>query len=512
MLLPTNDRAIRRIPLLLALACFLLHFINNLAGAYGFFRDELYYIACSKHLAWGYVDQPPFSLAVLKISRLVFGDSLAAIRLVPSLAHAATVYLAGLIALEMGGRRLAAALAALLVLITPILLAMTSFYSMNSIDIVVWPLVLFLLLRIKNTGNQTYWIVLGVVLGLGLLNKISVLFLGAGIFAGLLFTDRQAFTTRWPYVAGIIAAVMFLPYVLWNMNNDMAHLEFIHNATTQKYGGRTRMDFLAEQVKYVSPLALPVWIGGVLALFLYKPLKPYRMAGWIFVTAFAILVINRTSKGEYLAPAYTGLFAGVAVWAEQKLTSKFTSWIKYAYPALLVLTVIATLPMTIPVIPVGQYIRYARALGMEPHSNEKKELSELPQFYADMFGWKEKARDVARVYNTLSDADKARCAIFSTNYGRCGAIDFFGEAYGLPKSIGSHNNYWIWGPRAYTGELMLILGGSLEDHTGNFDSVIEAGLSQCRYCMPYENNVRIFICRGLKPPLRDIWADEKHYE
>ena len=187
-------------------------------------------------------------------------------------------------------------------------------------------------------------------------------------------------------------------------------------------------------------------------------------------------------------------------------------WLRYVYPALLVTSALLLLPLVIPVLPVEKYISYSGELGIKPGSSEKKELAELPQFYADMFGWKEKARDVAKVYETLSEEDKIKCAIYSNNYGRCGAIDFFGKEFGLPKSIGSHNNYWLWGPRNYTGEVTIILGGTMEDHRDDFASCELAGVSTCTYCMPYENNVGIFLCRGLKVPWKDIWKEVKHYE
>lgn len=496
----------------LALGCFVLHLVTNLTGAYGFFRDELYYIACSEHLAWGYVDQPPFSLFLLRITRWIFGDSLVAIRIIPTMAHPATIVLTGLMVKEMGGKSYAVFLACLGVFTSLIHIGMNLIYSMNSIDIFLWALSIYLILRIINTQKNVYWISLGVVLGIGLLNKISVLFLGAGIFTGLILTNRQWFSTRWPYLAGLIAFAFFLPYVLWNLNNDLAHLEFIHNASAGKYSGRSRSDFVLEQILLLNPLNAPVWIAGLAALFIYDPLKKFRILGWVYVTAFLILFINRTSKGEYLAPAYAMLFASAGIFIEQKLTGKVMNWIKYGYAVFPVVTMIILLPVVLPVLPVEDYIVYTKKIGVEPESNENKELAELPQFYADMFGWEEKARDVAEVFKTLRPEEQAKCAIYSTNYGRCGAIDFFGEAYGLPKSIGSHNNYWHWGTREYTGEIVLILGGTLEEHKDDFETCELARVSTCNYCMPYENNVNIFICRGLKIPLKKAWASTKHYD
>jgi hypothetical protein len=497
---------------IIAFGCFALHLVVNLTGAYGFFRDELYYIACSDHLAWGYVDQPPFSLFVLKISRLLFGDSLTAIRLTPVLMHTGTIVLTGLMVKEMGGKTFALLIACLTVALSPIHLGMSLIFSMNSIDTFIWALSVYLILKLINTQNQTYWIWLGVVLGIGLMNKISVLFLGSGIFVGFILTNHQWFATRWPYIAGAIVFILFLPYVLWNMANDYAHLEFIHNASTSKYAGLSALSFIKDQLLFLNPIATPLWIAGLLGLLFYLPLRKYRIIAWLYLTAFAILIINGTSKGEYLAPAYASLFAAAGVFAEQKLTSKHIVWMKYAYPILILITAILLSPMILPVLSVEKYIAYSKKLGMMPSSNEGKKLSDLPQFYADMFGWKEKAKDVAAVYNMLTNEEKKKCAIFSTNYGRCGAIDFFGEQYGLPKSIGIHNNYWIWGPRDYTGEVVIILGGTLEEHVDDFESVTQEGVSSCDHCMPYEDNVNIFIGRGLKYKLKDVWAHEKNYD
>jgi hypothetical protein len=496
----------------IAIACFALHLIVNLTGAYGFFRDELYYIACSDHLAMGYVDQPPFSLFLLKLSRTIFGDSLTAIRIIPALMHTGIIVVAGLMVKQMGGRAFAIFITGLALLLSPIHLGTASIYSMNSIDAFIWTLSVYLVLRIINTREQSYWISLGIVLGIGLLNKISVLFLGSGIFVGILFTNRQWLITRWPYIAAGIGVILFFPYVIWNMMNDMAHLEFIHNASSGKYSGLSAFSFIKEQLLFLNPIATPLWISGLFALLFYPPLKRYSIVAWIYLTAFIILVLNGTSKAEYLAPAYASLFAAAGVFVEEKLKGKVGTWIRYAYVLILLITGIAFMPLVLNVLSVEKYISYAKALGSEPESNEGKELSDLPQFYSDMFGWKEKVKDVAAVYNTLSTDEKAKCVIISSNYGRCGAIDFFGEEYELPKSIGTHNNYWIWGPRDYNGDVLIILGGDLDDHKNDFESVALAGVSTCEHCMPYENNVNIFVCRGLKHAVKDVWSHEKHYD
>jgi 4-amino-4-deoxy-L-arabinose transferase-like glycosyltransferase len=517
---PTLRMSANSILLSLAALSLLVHLFANAFTAYGYFRDELYYIACSEHLDIGYVDQPPFSIYVLGVNRLLFGDSLFALRLVPAFLHALTVFLTGLMARELGGGRFAQTLAAVAALFSPIYLAMHTVFNMNCFDILVWTAASYTLIKILREPDDHHaeqptkrWITLGIILGLGLLNKISVLWLGAGITVGLLLTPRRRwFRTRWPWIAGGIAFLLFLPYIIWNLQHDLAHLEFIRNASGDKYASATRLAFIAGQVLLQNPLALPLWIAGLFFLLFDKNGSQFRLLGIVYAVAFLILLTNGHSKPEYLSPAYTMLFAAGGIISE-RLTAPLTwRWVRPGYLVLLLVGGCALAPLAMPTLPVEAYIKYQDALGVSPATAEAKQLEKLPQFYADMFGWEEKAAAVARVFNTLTPEEKARCAIFADNYGRCAAIDFFGARYGLPKSIGKHNNYWIWGPRQYTGEIVIILGGNPDEHTKWFEEVTVADTTSCTYCMPYENHLTISLCRKLKMPLQEVWAPDKHYE
>lgn len=497
----------------LSLINFAIHIVVNFTGGYGIFRDELYYLACSNHLDHGYVDHPPFSILVLRLTTAVLGDSLFAIRLIPAICSALTIWLTGLITLEMGGGRLATFIACLFSYGIATF-AMMGYYSMNSLEILIWATAFYLLMKILPSENKNYWILLGVVLGIGLLNKIGIMFLGVGILVGLLLTEqRKWLLTVWPYLTGIIAFIFFLPYIIWNFQHDFAHLEFIRNASGEKYSSLNAAAFLKGQILMNSPLGFLVWFPGLLALFFHRVLKPFRFFGYVFITAFLILLVNKTSKDVYMLPAYTILWAAGGVWIEQ-LVGKFqvTKWALGLLVVLWSVTTVAVLPMVLPLMPVESYIPYSKKLGVEPTNAENKELAELHQFYADMYGWEEKARDVAKVFNSLSDAEKKQCAIVGSNYGRCAAIDYYGKKYGLPDAIGNHNNYWIWGPQQYTGEIMIIMGGELEEHVDDFEEVREVGISDCEYCMPYEDNMRIYLGRKLKADLRQVWSQEKHYE
>ena len=496
----------------IAFAKFLLHVAINLGGAYGYFRDELYYIACSNHLAWGYVDQPPVSIFLLAISRILFGDSLVMLRILPAVAGSITVLFVGLIAEKMGGRKFAQATAAIAALASFVWLGMDSYYSMNAIDILIWSISFYLICVIINGGRPRNFILLGVVLGIGLMNKIDVLWLGLGIAAGLVLTEqRRWLRTRWPWICGAIALAMFLPFVVWNIANGNPHLEFMRNATSQKYSTLNALSFAKDQLLEQNPAALPLWLAGLVSLFTPRGAK-YRLLGIIYVTGFAVLIANGHSKGEYLSPAYGALFAAGAVTVEQWTERNALRWIRFALPGVIGVFAIVFLPLILAVLPVESYIRYAEAIGFAPDNPEHKKLDKLPQFYADRFGWQEKTEMVARAYMSLPGSDRARCAIYSDNYGRCAAIDFFGKKYHLPPAIGSHNNYWLWGYDGYDGSVVIILGGKLQDQQSAFDSVEVFGVVSSPYCMPYENDLAVYVCRGLRKPLRDLWPALKHYE
>lgn len=500
-------------PLLIAAAVLGVHLYTNAFAGYGYFRDELYYLACTEHLDLGYVDQPPLSIYILAVNRWMFGDSLFALRLLPAVVSAILVLMAGHMARQLGGSKRAAMLAAMGTAAAPIALGMTGIYSMNCFDLLAWSLLACATIRLLKTGSPRCWLIMGLALGVGALNKIGILWLGTGIAMGMLFTPaRRWYATRWPYVAAGVAALCVLPFVVWNFTHDFAHLEFIRNATSGKYSGLSPLSFITGQLLLQNPLALPLWGAGIVGLLFWAPLRPYRVLGIAYLVVFAILVINGHSKAEYLSAAYPMLFAAGGVWLDRFFSDPSRGWGAPAYAGLLAVSGIAFAPFMLPILPVGTYIAYAERIGVTPSSAEGAQLGQLPQFYADMFGWPEKTAAVAQAYYRLTPAEQARCAIFADNYGRCGALDFFGSHYGLPRSIGKHNSYWVWGPGDHTGDLVLVLGGNLQDKQEVFSRVDIVGTVQSQYCMPYENNLNIYLCRGLRVPLSKAWSAMKVYQ
>jgi hypothetical protein len=492
----------------------LIHLGTNAFGGYGIFRDEFYYLACSHRLDLGYVDQPPLSIYILALSLVLFGDSLFALRLLPAIFGSLTVLLTGLIVRKLGGRSFAIIIACLTVIVAPIILAMNNFYSMNCFDIFLWTLAAFILIFIVTGNKPKHWIGLGLVIGLGLLNKIDMSWFAIGLFLGVVLTrQRKYLLTVWPYVTAVIAFIFFLPFIIWNITHDFAHLEFMRTASQLKYSSLTPLDFILGQLLISNPVTIPIWLAGIVYFF-SKEGKSFRIPGIIFLTTFLILVINGHSKPEYLSPAYPILFAAGALQFEKISQSKYLQWLKYALPIVLVSGGIITAPLVLPFLPVETYIRYTRAIGMTPESPEAKELAELPQHYADMFGWENMAKTVSEVYSSLSQEEKSKTVIYARNYGQAGAIEYYSRKYELPPVVSPHNNYWIWGwdhvDKNY--QTIIVIGGDMDDHLYSCEHVEQVAIIRCRYCMPYENNQPVFICGDLKRTLREIWTTDKHYQ
>ncbi len=490
----------------------LVHVIVNATTAYGYFRDEFYYIACSENLAWGYVDQPPLSVALLKLSSFLWGDSLWAIRVFPAMAGAGVIFITGLIVMKLGGKLFEVLLASIGVFIAPIFLAMHGFYSMNVYDHLCWVGAVYILMLIVEKPALKLWLLLGLVLGLGLMNKISVLWLGAGIFMGLILTpNRNVLQTPGPYLAALIAFLIFMPYIIWQQIHGWPLIEFIENATAHKYVERSFFDFTLDATMTMHPLNFLLWSCGLAYFLFYSEGKKYRIVGIVFITVFLILAVNKTSKAEYLVPAFPMLLAGGAV----MLGGWFRNvrWRQITIIVLFIVGGVVTAPLVLPVLPVERYIAYAKFLGLAPSTTEKKEIGPLPQFYADMHGWENMAKTTSQVYVALPEYEKANAKFFGQNYGEAGAINFYRRKYPLPEAISSHNNYWIWGPGETSENLVLIIMGSnMEANARFFESVEQKGVVVSQYAMPYENNLPIFVGRKPKVSLEEVWQDLKHFD
>jgi 4-amino-4-deoxy-L-arabinose transferase-like glycosyltransferase len=475
---------------------------------YGYFVDELYYLACSRHLAWGYVDQPALIALIAWFARVVLGQSLPAIRLLPALAGAGEVAMTALIARELGGGWFAQLLAGIGVLVAPGILGVDAFLSMNSFEPLFWMGCAWLVIRMIKTGNDRLWIWFGVLAGIGLENKYSMLIFGAGVVVGLILTpERRILASRWLWVGGAIAFLLFLPNLVWNVQH---HFPFLELQANIRASGRDvplgPVAFFAQEALAMQPLAVPVWLAGLWFFFATANGRRFRALGWAWVFT-AVVVIVMSPRIYYLFPAFPLLFAGGGVIWETWLTTQ-RMWLKFAYPGLIVATGAMLAPLAIPVLPPETYIRYTNALHLQQPRIETLKLGPLPQLFADQFGWDEMTATVAGVYNSLPGDIRGQTAIFAQSYGQAGAIDLFGPKYGLPPAISGHQSYYLWGPRNYTGVSMIVLGDNQRNLERRFTSVEKVGHIDHPYSMPY-NHVDVYYCRGLKQPLAELWPKVK---
>jgi hypothetical protein len=400
-------RELITVPAVAALSFLLLTVLT--AGRYGFYGDELYYIACSKHLDWGYVDHPPFVAFLTMLSTWIFGETLIGIRFLSGLAGAVTVILSARIAGMLGGGKFSQALASLSICFASAFPALSSFFSMNPVDIMLCTLFMYMFSKTTTVPSPQRWITLGVLLGVGLLNKYTFLVLGFSLLLSLIIG--------------------------------------------------------------LNPFTLPLWLSGLLYLLLSKDAKQYRFLGWTAVV-FVLVYVFQNSKFYYVLPVFPLLLGAGAVAIERFSQRYRRSWPGWVVGSAMIVSGTMLMPLAVPLLPVSQFVSYAKTLGLwNAIRMQKNEGDTLPLHFVYRFGWQELVDSVATAYNRLPQDERGDCAILASWYGIAGAIDHFGPAHGLPGAICPNNNYWIWGTRNYTGKTVLAVGYDAHSLEPFFDSV-----------------------------------------
>jgi hypothetical protein len=513
------------IVLYIAAAKMLLHL--SMVARYGIFRDEMYYLACSRHMAWGYVDHPPFTVWVAWISRAVLGSSPLGVRLLPILAGAAVVWLAGTLAREMGGGRFAQGMAALAVFVVPLYLVAHTWLTDNVFEQLIWMTCVWLVLRAINTGDARYWLWFGVMAGLGFENKYSIAFLLLGLLVGVVLTPHRHFLkSRYLWLGVLACGLISLPNLLWQIHYHFPFLELIHNIRmSNRDVVRGPVAFILDQAMIMNPILFPLWVGGLIWLFFGRAHSSgdssrdestletgrYRLFGWTYLVILAAFIAMK-AKNYYVAPIYPILFAAGAIGLERMAAGRrLGSWVRSAYVTLVIVIGALLMPLSVPIFSPESFIRYETVLGLKPPEIEHQQNGPLPQWFADEFGWQEMVEKVAKVYNSLPPEERLRTAIFANNWGDAAAVDFYGPRYGLPQAISKHNSYWIWGPGKYDGSTMIILHSDGRGDREHFKSVEVAEHVEHPYSRRDEY-FDIYLCRGLNVNLKKIWLYMKQFD
>lgn len=488
------------------------------AWRYGYFRDELYFIACSKHFAWGYVDQPPF-VALAALLATPAGYALLALRALPVLAAAATVLLAIRLCRELGGGTFAQSLTGVACALLPAYLLLGNTLTTTSFEPLWWTGAIYLTIRIVRAPERRslWWLLLALDVTAGAYAKYSIALLIAALVAGLLFTpQRRVLTSRYAISAAVVALLLLLPNIAWQaahgwpivevLRGDAAHRPAFQNGFALEYRSLVQNAgaFVLEQLLYTNPLALPVWLAGIAAPFYLRSLRDIRFVGIAYAMLFAAAAAL-AAKGYYIIGAYAALLAIGAVAIERTVAV-----VRSSLFGALTAVALAALPLSLPVLPVDDLISYTQALHLTGNGSTPPHL--IQPVFAEEFGWDRLARDVARVYFAIPPKLRARTAIYADTYGDAGALDFFGAYYRLPPAVSSQNAYYLWGTRGYDGNTLVAIGATrigVLRHYYRRVTLVATSSEPLRWIV--EGPSPIYLCRDPIAPLDELWPYLRWY-
>jgi hypothetical protein len=495
--------------IVLASACFLLHLIVN--NRYGVFRDELYFIVCGRHPALGYVDQPPLIPLIAGASHALFGTALLPLRLLPALAMSATVALAAEFAGLLGGGRFAQWLCGLTVLLGPVFLANGLLLATDAPQPLTWLVCSWCLVRVIQTNDQRWWLGFGLSAGISLASKYLIFLYLAGLAVGLLVTPlRRSLLTPWLYLGALVAMIFLAPSVYWQAENGWPFLEILRAGAGGKNLVLPPLAFAGQQIVFVGVASTPIWLAGLWGLSVRPPLPHLRVFSIAYGVMIALLYAVH-GKAYYLTPIYPVLLAAGALAIEGWLVRPAQRRVAIAAVAA---AGVLTMPVVLPILPPGDWASYAHALGMSSRTSatQTQDQGVLPQYFADMFGWREMAEKVSAVYNALPPGERAKAVFFGRNYGEAAAIDVYGPALHGPPAISGHNNYYLWGTRGYDGSVLITVGRDPVRFANLYRSVERAGEITNPYGVSSETNLSIYVLRGPRMPFTRVWPRLKHYD
>lgn len=473
-----------------------------LSTRYGFHRDELYFLDCARHLQASYVDQPVLTPLIARLSLSLFGVSLAGLRLWPALAAWATVVVGGLTARELGGGRRAQLVAAVATATMPVLFGADHLAGPTAFDILAWASLALIVIRIGRTGDQRWWPVAGLALGLGLANKHSVGFFGLALVIGALLSGgRRIIMNRWFAAGTVIAAAFTIPDIWWQAQHSWATIAMT-SALNQENGGPGNIaSFFVGQLIMTALVLVPVWFAGL--RFLWRSERPlWRALAWAYGLLFVFFALTAGGKIYYLAGAYIYLLAAGAVAIDGRLAAR-----RGRLRNLLVATgisVAAALPLVLPILPASD-------IGWTYKVNNTA---------AEGIGWPQLVDTVSTVWKSLPAKQRANAVIFASNYGEAGAINELGRGMGLPQAVSGHNTYWWWGPGNPRATTVVAVSPGPVDVTdygaylGQFFTSVKvaAALSNPYGIRNQEFGGHVYICTGPRHPWAQMWPQLRHYD
>ena len=471
---------------------------------YGYHRDEMYYVSIGDQFSLLNLDMLPLSPLYLKLFTLVFGYSIKVIHLASSVLGAVSLLLTCLITKELGGKKYAVLLTGIFMLFSGFVI-FGSIYTYDSIDFVVIVAAIYFLVKIFKTDNQRLWLYVGVILGLGLMNKLTILFFGLAIFVSLWFVpQRRMFKAKYIWLAGIIAFIFLIPYLLWQAKNEWYFLDFASSYA----GGISYLasfpEFIWNQILPNNIAALPVWLTGLYLLLFSSKWKNYRFFGFMYLFLF-LLFYKIGAKMYFLIPMYSILLSVAAVKLEEKFYTSLKT--KIAIPIAFVLLSLPLLPMLVPLLPLNHFLNYTKVVGVDAGVKyENLSLNRLPQHFADRFGWEELVRDISEEYHKIPIENRQNAGILIGNWGIASAVHFYKDDYDLPEPTSDAGWYYFEAIRKNDfRNVYICLAFSEGTLRQAFTTVIKKRTFTHPYCMPHENNRPIYFCADPKVDIAQLF-------
>ncbi|NEB76681.1 glycosyltransferase family 39 protein [Streptomyces sp. SID14478] len=468
--------------------------LTLLSARYGYHRDELYFVAAGRHLAWGYVDQPPLTPLLARACTAAFGDSVVGLRVSATLAASVTVLVVALVARELGAGRGAQLLAAALAALGGQALAVGHMMSTATFDLLVWVTLSWLVLRVLRTGDGRWWAAAGAVTGVGVQNKYLVVLLVGVLLVSIVAVGPRAVLRGGWFLGGCaVALALAAPTLWWQAAHGWPQFT-VARGISEDDGGENRALFVPQQLVYLSPLFVPVWFAGWRCLWRSARLRWARA----FAVAYPLLclvVLALGGKGYYTVPLLVVLLAAGCApalrWARGGRARR------NALIGAVAVSAVCNALITLPVLPPA-------ALSV-PMALDKEQGEQL--------GWPELADAARNGWARIPPADRARAVLFAGNYGEAGALERYGPARGLPAPYSGHMSYADWGPPpdSANGPVLLV---RLPDASG-----IERHFVGCRTVTRVDNGqdvdneeqgALVVLCTGPARKWSALWPSLRH--
>jgi hypothetical protein len=485
----------------IALGMVILHLATN--GRYGFHRDEFQVLDDARHMDWGFVAYPPVTPFVERIGLAMFGTSLVGLRMFSVLAQAIALVVTGLMARQLGARRLAQVLAALAVAVSPLPLFEGTEFQYSSFDYLWCVLIAYCLIRLLKSDNPRWWIGVGAGIGLGMMTKYTMGFFVAGIAAGALLTPARRYLKSPSLWAGAALAILiFLPNLRWQIRHDFISLHFLrHIHARDVRQGRADGFVRGQFMTSTNPFIALLWIAGLYYFFAIQEGKRYRLLAWLYVTEFTLFFFAK-GRDYYLAPAYPMLFAGGSVLWQKWITS-LSRVCSHAVEV-----------VTLAALAVGGVLACAFVIPFNPVISKDNFALRNNGDLREEIGWTDLVATVAKVRDSLSGDQRSSYGIVVGNYGETGSINLLGPAYGLPETISGTNSAWFRGYGNTPPKTLIVVGLSRDYVEKMFQSCRLAGQNGNPYGIKNEeseDHPDIFVCGPPREPWPQFWDDFQSY-